>query len=431
MLSFYEYLCYIFWIKTVYLDIVEQIFEPMTYDELIEQINQGNYFEVFEFLNELYKQFPDYLKPLYNGLNGEFISGKIDHRYPGRLKSFVGRIKHLLPQPEPDQTFNQRSNDVEALFLLAFEYHYEKQKYSEALNAYNQAIEIQPNLSQKARYWYNLGVLYDDMGKPDDATQAYKNTLNIDDQYYKAYEGLGWVQYTQEKFAEAIISYRNAIDIEPNNHETWNWLGKAYKNTGDYTKAKAAYRASVSITPDYYNAWHNLGWIYYKEKNYENALEAYQKVLAIDAEIPETLNDLGLIYKNRGEYDKAIDFLKKAVVVKPKYANAWYNLGIVYRNQKDYKSAIGAYEKAREIRRKDEQILLDIGWTYLLDRQLANAKTYFNQILNNQYALMNLGHISFLEAQPENALKFYQQSLVHYPNKQDFFQDLKSDYQYL
>ena len=47
----------------------------MTYDELKEEINQGNYFEVFEFLNGLYPKLLDDDKPVFHNLRKEYMTG--------------------------------------------------------------------------------------------------------------------------------------------------------------------------------------------------------------------------------------------------------------------------------------------------------------------------------------------------------------------
>jgi superkiller protein 3 len=100
---------------------------------------------------------------------------------------------------------------------------YQKNKFKEAIKAYEKVIEIEPNNN-----WahYNMGL---------------------------AYYGLG-------KFKKAIEAYEKAIDIKPD-EEAYHNMGIAYIMLNEkvsFEDAIKAYEKAIEINPDYDTAYYNL-----------------------------------------------------------------------------------------------------------------------------------------------------------------------------
>lgn len=72
-----------------------------------------------------------------------------------------------------------------------------------------------------------------------------------------------------------------------------------------------------------------------------------------------------------------------------------------------------------------------MAWIYFVEGKLKESKTYFEQIRTWLAALMNLGHIALIENRNEEARALYQESLEEWEDKEAFFVDMESDYQYL
>src|SRR5208283_5560541 len=61
-------------------------------------------------------------------------------------------------------------------------------KYTEAIKAYDKAIEINP---QDADAWNGKGVILDELGKYDEAIKAYDKAIEIDPRYFEAWTNKG------------------------------------------------------------------------------------------------------------------------------------------------------------------------------------------------------------------------------------------------
>ncbi len=68
----------------------------MTYEEIKNLINEGNYVTTFDELDKVHDQMPNYLKPSYARLKATFTQGKDDVNYAQQLIVFASQLKSIL-----------------------------------------------------------------------------------------------------------------------------------------------------------------------------------------------------------------------------------------------------------------------------------------------------------------------------------------------
>ncbi len=136
--------------------------------------------------------------------------------------------------------------------------HLNYQKFSEAEVQYKRAIELRPGFSE-ARV--NLGNLYLDMARYDDAIAQYEIALN--DMLYRtphfAQSNLGWALYKKGQTAKAIESVRAAVTAVPNFCQGWRTLGMIYEGSGQTEKACDAFSEFAQDCPAVADAHEHLG----------------------------------------------------------------------------------------------------------------------------------------------------------------------------
>jgi len=62
----------------------------------------------------------------------------------------------------------------------------------------------------------NLGTLFANKGRFDEAIENYRQAIQINPNYAEALDNLGHALTAQGRFDEAIENYRQAIQINPN-----------------------------------------------------------------------------------------------------------------------------------------------------------------------------------------------------------------------
>jgi Tfp pilus assembly protein PilF len=136
--------------------------------------------------------------------------------------------------------------------------HLNYQKFPEAEVQYKRALEIQPAFPEAH---VNLGNLYLDEGRYDEAIAQYEIALN--DMLYRtphfAQSNLGWALYKKGQTDKAIESVRAAITVAPNFCQGWRTLGLIYDGTGRTEKACEAFGEFAKSCPAVAEAHHLLG----------------------------------------------------------------------------------------------------------------------------------------------------------------------------
>jgi len=102
-------------------------------------------------------------------------------------------------------------------------------KYSEAINAYDKAIELDP---QNADVWYSKGYALDYLDKYNESIEAYDRAIEINPKNEGAWNNKGFTLTQQGKFDEAIKTYDEAISINPLNWYRWDAEAQVQKKIG-------------------------------------------------------------------------------------------------------------------------------------------------------------------------------------------------------
>ncbi|UJR27779.1 hypothetical protein I4U23_009051 [Adineta vaga] len=89
-----------------------------------------------------------------------------------------------------------------------------QEKYKEALDAYNSAIQIDSN---NAIYYCNRAAAHNKLNNNDQALTDCFRSIEIDPNYSKAYGRLGVIYLSLDKVHEALDAYKKAQTLEPNN----------------------------------------------------------------------------------------------------------------------------------------------------------------------------------------------------------------------
>jgi type IV pilus assembly protein PilF len=147
----------------------------------------------------------------------------------GDVRSAMGEFEQSL---KLDDDFAESHNAIAVLYHLAFD------KKDEAEKHYKRALEIRPGFSE-ARV--NLGNLYLDEGRLDEAIQAYNTALN-DMLYatpYIAEANLGWAYFKKGDSAKAIEHLQTAVTTNPQ-------FCLGYKNLGLVQEAKGNLNAACT-----------------------------------------------------------------------------------------------------------------------------------------------------------------------------------------
>ncbi len=120
-----------------------------------------------------------------------------------------------------------------------------------ALEYYRNALEINP---ESADAYYNMGKYYQDIGKYNEAIDAYlavtrlKNDMGFAD---NAFYNLGYIHIELKVYDVARDYFGHAINLNPAYYQAYYAKGYAHEMLGDLQNAKAYYDQAIELNPNY------------------------------------------------------------------------------------------------------------------------------------------------------------------------------------
>lgn len=166
-------------------------------------------------------------------------------------------------------------------------------QYAEAVERLKIATSL---LSTNAQAWNYLGLAYHQAGQANDAADAYKKALALDQNLVEVHYNLGclWLEQNRPDLAKAELT------------------------------AYTLHRGDKS--PD---AWIKLGEAQLALRDLAGAEKSLNQARLLDGQNPEALNDMGVVQMQRNRATEAAQFFNAALRAKPDYGPAILNLAIV------------------------------------------------------------------------------------------------------
>jgi serine/threonine protein kinase/tetratricopeptide (TPR) repeat protein len=280
-----------------------------------------------------------------------------------------------------------------------------------AIESYNNWIQTFPFDPEG---YYNLGTVYDNLGKYDEASKNYEKAVELDPKYVDALYVLGRVKIRQGKPQDSI-KYLNdglALNVQLGSQEgrakMLNLLGVAYRRMNQYDDALRYLKDSLEIA----------------------------QRLGDQGGMANSLNNLGQVYQLKGDAQEALKHFQRSFKInesignKREMGNALLNVGFVYRHLGRYDEALRAYEESMRLQletknRAGEGLCLNnIGLVYLVKGDDLQAYVYFQRALEVRKALnvkndiaqtlTNLGETAMRRGQYDEALSFYMDALQNH-----------------
>jgi Tfp pilus assembly protein PilF len=183
------------------------------------------------------------------------------------------------------EKFDKNDPDIQEGLAQAYQ---RKGAFAEAEKHYLKAIDLR---SDEPRYFNNIGALYLDMQRPDEALvyleKAARNLLFPNPEI--SLTGIGIAHFQKNDYPAAISAYREALSKNPQYVEAYLRLGEVLSAVGQVDRSLVEYRKALALAPEYGRLHFYMGLAFMKNGDVEQARQAFSKVRQL---IPET--EMGL-----------------------------------------------------------------------------------------------------------------------------------------
>ena len=189
----------------------------------------------------------------------------------------------------PAATFSEHINASE-FFLIGVQ-NSQKMEYSEAIDAFQHAIKLDPEHTEAH---YHLGNAYFKLHRYEESLQSYKKAAEIKPSYFDAYISIGAVASMLSMYDEAVDALKKAVKLKPKHAEARYNLGNIYSEMENYEQAIKSYEKAVELKPKFAEARFHLGLSYmeYRKQLLSSARKEYKALRKLNKDLASELNDI-------------------------------------------------------------------------------------------------------------------------------------------
>jgi len=303
----------------------------------------------------------------------------------GHILEAMGRYNESLLAYDKAFALNKDGNIESLNFYYLGTEASDSNDYKTALQAYDKAIEINPN---DLDYWckktcilYQLGRLNESIKFADKAILKFKNVYDIDNLDSKfaylrivkslALDGLGmhneadnayematntsnssdswcdlsWMLYKLNKYEDSLRLASTATEKDPNDGYSWLFKSLALDSVGKHDESAVAYEKATDKSGEI--AWNGYAWTLYKLGKYNESLLLANKAIDVDPSLSESWDTKGAALIGLGKYEEANESMDEAIRIKP-HAMVYFHKAEALAGLGNSLSALVFYKKAIE-----------------------------------------------------------------------------------
>lgn len=258
----------------------------------VQSLQQGNFLEAEQILASQLATNPDdvealHLRGIARGKLGQFVTGAAD------LESAA--LKHAMPHAVYSNLGNlwRAGGELER-----------------ALAAYKQAHALAPSFVDA---YANSAVCLIDMGRDDEAADAYGKAIELDSSHFASLNGLGVLYMNQNRLNEAMELFDRALIVHPGAATALVNRGCLFRTLGNGAQARVDLEQAASQAPGLAEAQYQLASVLRMAGEHDQARQTYYNAVRADPYRADIHRDLASHGWELGQGEAATSFLEEAL----------------------------------------------------------------------------------------------------------------------
>lgn len=280
-----------------------------------------------------------FLKRFFKFIPRNDYSKALDLFNEGHYRKALAILDDLMLREVTDENL-----DMPTIELFACESHVALSKeslnegdLSEALLEMERAVSLKPGFADLR---YQLGTLYMDSGRVNDATKHFEKALGINAKYFKARVSLARAQHAAGETNGAVESLDVAKDSCPKFYaDSLSELTEFLKIHEDEDSIKRTFHELLEERPSSAQVSREVAVEAIQNGNNAEAIRELKKAIALKPDYPDLHNYLGIAYGNHGVSGDAIKEFEVALKINPYYMKARLNLALALYDCDRYEEA--------------------------------------------------------------------------------------------
>lgn len=208
---------------------------------------------------------------------------------------------------------------------------FQEKRYEDAAQAFNDAIEQNPN---EAVGYVNFGTLLSALGDVERAERFFQKAITVDETAATAYYGLANMYYDNERFIEAAKLYQKAIEHNIEGADAYFMLGKSFEREGQTKLALPYLQRAAELAPEDVEIRLSYGILLCTLEMFVEAEPELKFVIDKDWNNADAHYNLGVLYAvSTQNIDDAKYHLKQAYTLAPEFDQARYIYDMLSQRQ--------------------------------------------------------------------------------------------------
>lgn len=294
-----------------------------------------------------------------------FSAGKAPAEAKASMVKTTVQRKKIMPAFR-DRLFQGKLTTTDALGERALL----NAKFDDASAAFRKSLNTN---SKNTTALTGLGFALASQFKLDGAEQQFNKAISVDPNFPLAHVGKAYVILNRlQSSSMTIIKQKNsllaaaegecrkALKKDPGLPEALAVLGMVQKEQGRYPESIASFSQAINGDPKYGHVYAQRGLVELQQNEIGAAESDFKQAISLRSSDSTAHFGLGRVYLVKGDANAALKELNSALYLNTNSAPVQIALGDAYRMQKNYNAAINAYQKAILIKSENEQAYISL-----------------------------------------------------------------------
>ncbi len=266
--------------------------------------------------------------------------------------------------------------------LIQAESAIEKKDYATAEPLLKKVVTKDP---QNFAAWFDLGFIYNALGRTDDAIAAYRESVAAKPGVFESNLNLGLTlvkagQPDAEQFLRAATTLKPTANAQQGQARAWLSLGHVLESSKP-DAALEAYTQAAHLDPRDPEPHLSAGPLLEAQNRYADAENEYQQAFTLDPSSVDALTGMANIYMRGHRFTEAEEILRKLVALHPDDAGAHMQLGRMLAADGQPEPAMAELQEALKLAPNDPGVQRDLADLYVDAKKYDLAEAQFRSLL--------------------------------------------------
>jgi len=213
----------------------------------------------------------------------------------------------------------------------------------QAIGFFKQLVEAEP---EAVDGWYYIGESYRLQGQYSQALDAFNQALEVNSGFAPAYLGRARTNKASDPKIDTLADLEKAVQLDPQYGEAYLELGLKYVDAQELETARTAFEQAAQWLPDSPLVAYHLAWLYLELGESRIALEQAQRANQLDITLLDGYRLLAQALQANQQVKQSFEPLQRYLVYVPEDPLGQTLLGIYHRDQGNQEKALAAFDLA-------------------------------------------------------------------------------------